>query len=157
MPHKDAKVRQEYQKRYRGANRERLLKLQQDWYKANKKVAYKKAKKWRGNNEEKIKKYRVKTQSKRRRRNTDWADWHIELTDLVVTEAADLAKMREKLLGCRWHVDHVIPLNGNEVCGLHVWNNLQVITKQANLKKGNKFLPEHVDCVSMLWYKPYIS
>ena len=39
-----------------------------------------------------------------------------------------------------YHVDHVVPLNGNNISGLHVLNNLQYLTAEDNLVKSNKFI-----------------
>lgn len=59
-----------------------------------------------------------------------------ELTKLVTFEAHDLRKRRNKATGIEWHVDHIVPLNGKTVSGLHIWSNIQVIPKQMNLRKG---------------------
>ena len=64
-------------------------------------------------------------------------NWDKEFTDFVYKEAHELRKQRNTLTGIEWHVDHNIPLNGDNVCGLHVWNNFAVIPKVENLRKRN--------------------
>jgi len=38
-------------------------------------------------------------------------------------------------------VDHIIPLRGQYVSGLHVENNLQLVAYEVNERKGNSFIP----------------
>jgi hypothetical protein len=57
----------------------------------------------------------------------------------MMEQAYELAALRTKVLGFPWHVDHVIPLQGKIVSGLHVPLNLRVIPAVVNRSKWNKF------------------
>jgi hypothetical protein len=54
---------------------------------------------------------------------------------------ADVGAIRAFYRACPpgFHVDHVIPLNGRSVSGLHVIENLQYLPAKENLRKGSKF------------------
>ena len=58
----------------------------------------------------------------------------------LIEQAYELAALRTKMFGFSWHVDHVIPLQGIKVSGLHTPNNLQVIPGLENIRKKNKVL-----------------
>lgn len=57
---------------------------------------------------------------------------------------ANMAIIRDFYKNCPtgYHVDHIVPIQNDKVYGLHVIENLQYLTAEDNLAKGNKFIIE---------------
>lgn len=68
-----------------------------------------------------------------RQRTPAWADLG------KVEKVYEEARMMTLLMGESWHVDHVIPLQGKLVSGLHVHTNLQLLPALVNQQKKNKY------------------
>jgi 5-methylcytosine-specific restriction endonuclease McrA len=50
-----------------------------------------------------------------------------------------IARLVTEATGVKHQVDHIVPLRSPVVCGLHVEDNLQVITTAENIRKRNHF------------------
>jgi hypothetical protein len=66
--------------------------------------------------------------------------WFTNDDQWMVEEAYELARLRTQIFKFDWHVDHIVPLQGKLVSGLHLPHNLQVIPGLENLQKSNCFV-----------------
>jgi len=67
--------------------------------------------------------------------------WLTPTDKWMIKEAYHIATLRTKATGIIWEVDHILPLQGETVSGLHVPANLQVIPKIDNRKKAATYIP----------------
>ncbi len=65
--------------------------------------------------------------------------WLTENDNIKILKFYEQAKLLEEQTGIKHHVDHIVPLQGKNVSGLHVPDNLQVLTAEDNKSKFNKF------------------
>lgn len=75
------------------------------------------------------------------------ADRYIPLSSdeqFMVEEIYELAHIRTAATGVPHEVDHIVPLCGEQVSGLHVPHNLQVLTREDNRRKYNHYGRETV-------------
>jgi hypothetical protein len=84
---------------------------------------------------------RADTSVRKRRHREATPRWLTKEERLQMRDLYVQARKMTELTRERYVVDHIVPLRGEEVCGLHVPWNLRVITQDENLKKSNK----HVD------------
>lgn len=68
--------------------------------------------------------------------------WLSEEDEQAIKAMYALSSFMTRTTGIEHHVDHIVPLAGKTVCGLHVPWNLRVITAKENLSKHAKFVEE---------------
>lgn len=113
------------------------------WYHANfekiKEKKYARDKEWRSKNKGIINFHTNKRYTARKQRLPIWLT---EENKLQIKALYKLASSLTKSTGVPWHVDHIIPLQGKNVSGLHVPENLQVIEGVINISKNNRYIDE---------------
>ena len=141
----------EYFAEYREKNRETLREYKRAWRLENKQKQQEKNAEYYKLNQEKIKQYqltykkqnpaKVNALSKKRKvsKKLRTPCWLSEIHFERIENQYRLANLLTKVTGQLHHVDHIIPLHGKTVSGLHTPSNLQVILAVENLKKGVSF------------------
>ena len=126
----------ERRKKWYANNKEKRLAYHKEWSQKNEKKLKQYQKQWRYQNRDICNAHATKHFLAKKNRTPPWLkDCHLKA---IETEYS-LAAWCSKVMGIKYHVDHIIPLRGKLVSGLHVPWNLQVIPATDNLIKSNKF------------------
>jgi len=131
-PEKRREIQSNYYQRHLELNRERR---RQQYYKNPAKY-----KAWQADNMEKVREMKAAWRQKR------GAVYSKNLRNKIrkaTPEWADMDKMNAVYMEARnmdgdYHVDHIVPLQGKTVCGLHCQDNLQILEARENRLKSNK-------------------
>ncbi|CAB4124923.1 HNHc domain containing protein [uncultured Caudovirales phage] len=127
----------EYKKKYYQDNmeKERASRLKHARLNRDSRRVY--AKKYDNENQEKKTAREALRRAKKLKATPKWLTKdHIKQIEDIYRQAKEL----EETTGEKYHVDHIIPLQGKTVSGFHVPWNLQVITAIENLEKSNKLV-----------------
>lgn len=115
-------------KRWFSANPEKAYSYTKTWKEKNKARWAKHMQEWQKANPGKIRAVSAKRRAQKLLATPGWlTPEHIQLTEVIYDNCPK-----------GYHVDHIIPLQGKNVCGLHVPWNLQYLPAAENIRKGNR-------------------
>jgi len=125
----------ERSKRYGANNPKEIRARNKKYYHANKEKEATRTRKYRKDNPGIINALCMKRHTDKLKRTPAWAD--LDAIKTVYQSAQALTK----ITGITYSVDHIIPLRGKLVSGLHVESNLQLMPLSGNINKSNRFNP----------------
>lgn len=123
------------QKEWKAKNKEKVNGWWSEYREENRLQLRQNAKKWREVNKGKKNADTAKRFAAKMQRMPKWLTKEEKLRMSCYYQ---VAAMRTQESGYAWHVDHIVPLRGETVSGLHVPWNLRVIPAQENMNKGNR-------------------
>lgn len=127
--------RRERSKEWYWANRAEVLEKDKERYWVNPEKHRLRARRYQIENPGQVAANTAKRRAVVKRATVPWAN--LDAIRKFYYEAASLTKA-----GTVYHVDHIVPLQHDLVCGLHVEYNLQLLTGVENQSKRNKFDPD---------------
>lgn len=127
--------RKEQMRQWREENAEQYKSAKREWYERNKEVSCEKARKYAREHPEWKAAQCAKRRARKKRAMPPWAD---EKRMQVLYEKAGEYGMT---------VDHIVPLKSDKVCGLHCWENLQLLAPELNSAKMNRYWPDMWDAL----------
>lgn len=68
-----------------------------------------------------------------------WFSWH---DAAAISRMRKIAAVMADVTGEPWELDHIIPIKGKKISGLHVAGNIQVMPRGENRRKSNSFNPQ---------------
>lgn len=129
----NAERARERKRAWRLENIERVRERQQAWMLENAEYHRERQRTWRRENRSVHSANSAAYRADRFQRVPPWADRG------AIADVYQRASFLTEILGDPYHVDHIIPLHGEVVSGLHVHTNLQILEAADNLTKSNKF------------------
>ncbi len=126
----------EYQKQYRKNNKDLIEKQSKRYYIDNRIHINEQSKWWEIHNKDKRRVLNIKRRAMKCNQTP-------KLTEQEIMKIKLYGQIAQ-YLGKDWHIDHIHPISKG---GLHHPDNLQILTKDANLQKNNKldFIPEPLE------------
>lgn len=112
---------------------EEKIQYRKEYYSKNKEKILQRSKEWAKNNLHKKRLYRSNRRAILLKANSLWSDKDF------IKEIYKQASFMSNKYGIKYEVDHIIPLQGKFVCGLHNQFNLQIISITENRSKAAKY------------------
>lgn len=135
----------EYNRKYRQENPEKFREWRKEnpekrresvrkWAKENLEKVRRKNRKWQKENSEKVTAISAKRRARKLQATPHWlTEYQYKQIELKYW----ISQFLTDYTGIQHHVDHIHPLQGENICGLHVPENLQILTAEENLRKSN--------------------
>lgn len=117
--------------KYRKKNRKKARRKAKEYYDANAEHCREVRREYARNNRGHLNALEAKRHARKLQATPAWASH-----DAMVRIYEECKKLTDST-GIKHNVDHIVPLQSDVVCGLHCEDNLQILTKEDNLKKSN--------------------